>query len=369
MTSKQLLLNLSRIGKNGTGLFIYSKSFLKCLESKFTNITVVASKTLKIKCKSPIIYVPSFISITQSVSKIRPILWLIYSLFFFPDKKSRIISTTHHAVLGAKHQIVTIHDLRPYFYPDSILQKIYFKWILPFSIKKLDGIFTVSEFTRQLIHQYYRVPLEKIFVIPQFINTSHYFAIQKNAEDTKPYLLMVGATWYHKNAHEVIENNSLWSKKYRLKILCGQGSYRKKLQSLVEYYHIGELVDFLDYVTDSELSNLYQNATALIYPSYMEGFGIPPLEAMACGIPVIVSDIPVFREVYGDVPIYVKLGDFDSWAKGFSLLEQNNYISEKIMLGYEKVKEYSEERMLKKIIEGILEIWPEMQEENNEYQS
>lgn len=360
--NKELLINLSRIGKNGTGLFVFSKSALKCLETRFKNIMVVSSKAVSFQCKSPITYVPRFIAMSQSVSKIRPILWYLFSLFFFPHKKSYIYTTTHHIIPGAKHQIITIHDLRPYFYPDSILQKIYFRYVLRYSSKRLDGILTVSEASRQLIHKYYRIPLTKIYVVPPCAELSRFFPKHGHKmQSSKPYLLMTGASWPHKNAHEVIENCSAWSKNYRLKILCSEGAYRKKLQIMVKQYGIEQEVDFVGYVSEAQLIDLYQNASTLIYPSLMEGFGIPPLEAMACGIPVIVSNIPVFREVYDDAPIYIQLGNPVTWEQAFSLLGQEDYVAEKIQLGLKRVKEYTEAKMFQSLETSILKIWPELE--------
>jgi len=355
----EIIVNLSRIGKNGSGLFIFSKSLVKCLSSSFENISIVAPDCIDIDNIATKYQVPNWVAMASSVSIIRPILWFIYSTLFFPFKNSRILSTTHHAVPGAKNQIITIHDLRPYFMPDSILQKIYFKYMLPRYVHKVAGILTVSETTKQLIVECYDIVSEKIHVVPNCVDITLFKPTQTSLSTDKPYLLMVGSTWKHKNAHELIERSTLWTDKYRLKILAGHGKYKESLYGLVNNLNLKDKVDFVGYLSDSELIMLYQNASALIYPSLMEGFGIPPIEAMACGVPVIVSDISVFRETYGDVPIYVELGNSSSWEYAFNLLNNQDVIALKINRGLQKATEYSEERMCASLVKAITTIWPD----------
>jgi glycosyltransferase involved in cell wall biosynthesis len=101
----------------------------------------------------------------------------------------------------------------------------------------------------------------------------------------------------------------------------------------------------------------YRRCAALVYPSKMEGFGIPPLEAMACGRPVILSDIPVFRELYEGVPIYVTLGDKASWLAAVASLDDAALMSRKIEEGILKAGEFSEERTKSEFLKAVTSIW------------
>lgn len=361
LVKDKMIINLSRIGKNGTGLFIFSKHVTKCIKSHFDRISIAASKSVDVGCDVPRVRVPEWISMTQAISTIRPILWLLYMIFFFPKRAGRILSTTHHAVPMAKKQIITIHDIRPYFYADSFVQQFYFRQLLPRIAKKVDGILTVSTSTKQLIVECYSVDPEKIYVVPNCIDVSRFCQKVAVVSNDTPYLLMVGATWKHKNAHELIERVSLWSDKYRLKILSGSGKNRESLKELVIRFDLEDKIDFVGYLSESELISLFQNASALVYPSLMEGFGIPPIEAMACGVPVIVSDIPIFREIYGDTPIYVELGKPSSWSAAFELLADRDLIAKKIQDGLQKAKEYTEERMCSALVNAITSIWPDLE--------
>ena len=92
----------------------------------------------------------------------------------------------------------------------------------------------------------------------------------------------------------------------------------------------------------------------LIYPSIDEGFGIPPIEAMASGTPVIVSDIPVFHEVLGDAAIYVEPENLDSWRKAFPVLQKNSH--ECVKRGKEQIKLYDEANMSRMIAEWLKKV-------------
>ncbi len=360
---KQIIINLSRIGKQGTGMAIYSKQVVHCLKAHFKNLSVVSPDKKYQDDVLNLIRVPSYLSITSRLSKIRPILWLLYAYFFFPKKRGHILSTTHHTIPLVRKQIVTIHDLRPFFYPDNYLQKFYFRYLLPRAVKKIDGILTVSQSTKELLIKHYQIEPERIQVVHNCVNVTRFKPIDNAKKiNEEPYLLMVGATWKHKNAHEMLAMNKYWQNRYNLKILAGNGKYKQQLIELSQRYGLTDKVEFIDYLTENELISLYQRAVALVYPSIMEGFGIPPIEAMACRVPVIVSDIPVFRENYGNAPIYVTLNNHDSWRIAFEQLTNKEYIEERLILGQQQSQKYSKERMCNELFDGITKIWPEIKE-------
>jgi len=104
------------------------------------------------------------------------------------------------------------------------------------------------------------------------------------------------------------------------------------------------------YVPDEELASLYENATLFVYPSLYEGFGLAPLEAMSLGCPVILSDIPVFREIFGDAACYVDPCDTRSISDGIlRVLTDETYRNELIRKGLEKARQYSWKRSAEKL--------------------
>ncbi|EDW4473067.1 glycosyltransferase family 4 protein, partial [Salmonella enterica subsp. salamae] len=157
--------------------------------------------------------------------------------------------------------------------------------------------------------------------------------IQKKEKEN--YFLAVGASWPHKNIHSFIKNKKIWSDSYNLIIVCGRTDYAISLQQMVVDLELTDKVTFLHEVSFNELKVLYSKAHALVYPSIDEGFGIPPIEAMASNTPVIVSDIPVFREVLTNGALYVNPDDEKSWQNAIENIERlpdamsrfNNYVA------------------------------------------
>ena len=198
----------------------------------------------------------------------------------------QVVSTTHHALPLLRNQVITIHDLRPFYYPDSIMQKVYFHYLLPRLLKRCSQVLTVSYTVRDKIAKCYGYDREAIHVIYNSIESSEFC----NTEEKRPFLLAVGASWPHKNIHSFLRAHPSWREHYSAVIVCGNTSYADNLRQLIADFKLENLVELRHDISFSELKSLYASASALIYPSIDEGFGIPPIEAMASGTPVIVSD-------------------------------------------------------------------------------
>jgi glycosyltransferase involved in cell wall biosynthesis len=287
---------------------------------------------------------------------------MVYSAILFPCARSRrVLSTTHHSLPFRRNQILTVHDLRPYHEPDSWLQAYYFRVLLPSALRRCDGILTVSEASRRELVAVYGVDAGKIFVVPNAVEAAPEAnpGLPNPAGDGVPYLLMVGATWKHKNAMEVLAEHNLWRPYFRLIILAGEGQYSEKLKRKAADLGIVDRVGFLHSVSDAELAMLYRGCSALVYPSRMEGFGLPPLEALAYGKPAIVSDIPVFRELLGDVPYFVELGNSSSWERALSEVLQPESASraERRRAGRALAAQYSREKMCVALTTALEQIW------------
>jgi glycosyltransferase involved in cell wall biosynthesis len=352
-------VNASRIGERG-GLRIFTEAMLHCLETKYDDLQIIVPPFIQPSPDLQVRFLPHWLSSSSRVSRLRPLLWLTYATFLFPAKRSRrILSTTHHVLPFRRHQIVTVHDLRPYFQPDTWLQKFYFHFLLPRALRRCDGILTVSETSKLEIISVYKIDSANIHVVPNAIDAplrSVDLEVEKD-NNLDPYLLMVGASWKHKNAMEVLEQYGSWSGHFRLKILAGAGQYSEALRHRCSILGIETKVEILKDASDSTLASLYRGCAALVYPSTMEGFGLPPLEAMAWGKPVIVSDIPVFHELLGDVPIYVKLGDPDSWNQAFADVGKVGTDLKRVSQGVELASSYSRERMGRSLEIALESIW------------
>lgn len=349
---------MSKIGRNGTGLYNFSCRVIEALKHARLDINVLAGNTIKLNIdSSERVALPEVLVGDSKISVIKPILWQLYTMFKSYNY-DYVISTTHHLLNSPGKQIITIHDLRPYYYPDSFLQKIYFHHVLPRLARKATGIIAVSEFTKKCVHDVYGVPLEKIHVVPNVVDVSM-FSYDQNAQ-RKNYLLVVGGTYYHKNITEIIDNADLWSDRYSLYIIAGNGAYKEYLKEYIEQKGVADRTVFLENISNEKLVTLYQEASALVYPSLIEGFGIPPIEAMATGTPVIVSDIEVFHENYGDAPLYVTLGDKASWEKAFASLSDKPLIATKIQQGRTVAQQFSQENFNVALNSALKELLPDM---------
>jgi glycosyltransferase involved in cell wall biosynthesis len=235
---------------------------------------------------------------------------------------------------------------------------LYFHVLLPRALRRCDGILTVSETSKKEIVAVYGINPAMIHIVPNAVDLpSQDFYLDANTDEDSPYLLMVGVSWKHKNGLEVLEQHALWRPHFRLKIVAGVGQYSEQLRQRCLALDISDSVEIMQGVTDATLDALYRGCRALVYPSTREGFGLPPLEAMARGKSVIVSDISIFRELFGDVAIFVKLGDSSSWKLAFDNIIKQDGSSERAYAGLKLASSYSKKRMCIALTTALEKIW------------
>lgn len=366
-SKKKLLVNMSSIGQQLTGLGVYSEKCAECLEQNFpVHILTSFYKPLN---SSEVIKSPKEISIKNN--KYSAILRLIYSFSGLFKRDYYVYNPTHSGFFFIKNQILTIHDLICINYPaQHKFQYLYFKYFIPLLIHSSNAIFTVSNSSKAELLNHYGTYLKekKINVVYNGVDLDVFNPINpcliKNSQglnSSQKFLLAVGAAFSHKNLHEILENHHLWSDTCILKIVGSSGDYKKFLFEYAEKLGILSSVEFLGYVEISELVNLYRSCEALIYPSLCEGFGIPPLEAMACGAPVIVSDLDVHKEILSSVPLYITPSNKESWAAAFlTLFNERSTIESKIAYGLEHVKSFTWELSCNQLVTSIIETFPEL---------
>lgn len=351
----KLILNLSMIGDKPTGLGVYARNCARIVNAFKTK--VIQSGRAFTGAQDNIM-APRSVAIGEGkLAAIKRQLWMRRLRF---DHNHLVYSPTHHGLPRQDGQIITIHDMICLRFPQQHrLQYIFFKYFIPHLLRKCRAVFTVSETTKFDIADVYGFPVDKIFVVPNSVDTDKFSPGQADVDS--PYLLMVGARYTHKNVDEVLRNARLWKDKYRLVVTSCSGKYRESLEHLIDQYGIRDRVVFHDYVSSDKLIELYQRCTALVYPSKWEGFGIPPLEALACGRPVIASDIKIHREVLGGAAFYVELGNEASWRRAFTDLEDPRSVADHIMCGMTRVKLYSPEKALSALKSSLLAVEPKLE--------
>ncbi len=201
--------------------------------------------------------------------------------------------------------VVTVHDLAVYRYPEAFRRwtRLYVPRAVPRVLRAASRVIAVSEFTASELETLLRVPREKIRVVPNAVD--EVFAAEGPRADGD-YLLAVGTLEPRKNLARTVEAAARAGRELRVVGARGWGG--------VEAH--GGHVAWLGEVDDAELARQYRGAACLIYPSLYEGFGIPVLEAMACGAPVVTSAGGATEEVAGGAAVLVDPLDVEAIAAG-----------------------------------------------------
>ena len=245
--------------------------------------------------------------------------------------------------------ISTIHDLIPItnknLHKRNIIKTLYFEIMYRLCAIFSNKIITVSNYSKNEILKYLPCKEDKIRVIynsylPRRI-------IQLPNSNNSLQLLFVGSNFEHKNIHVVIEAIKILKDKSKIvnfNIVGGKYKYTKYLESLISKYQLEDQIKILGKVEEKELIKLYCSADIYVFPSLIEGFGIPLLEAMDYGIPVISSNKTVMPEIVGDAGILIE-PIAENFAKSIELLRDNSLLKEELVKkGHERVKNFSQER-------------------------
>ena len=208
--------------------------------------------------------------------------------------------------------VFTLHDLLHLQYDRSALKAQYYNLIVRPAARKCRCLLTVSESSRSDILAWARIPSERVVVVGNGVGMPFCPQGPKYASDS-PYILYVGNTKPHKNVERLLRGfaRSRAATTVALLLRCSES---KPLIDIISSLRIQAKVRFLAPVPDAKLAAMYRGAQAVVVPSLAEGFGLPSLEAMACGARVVVSDIPSLREIVGPFGIYVDPEQVDSIA-------------------------------------------------------
>ncbi len=243
-----------------------------------------------------------------------------YSLFF--GKQAQIIQFFNYDIPpGVEGRAVTfIYDMVYKAFPETISKETMemLNYNLAVTCRRADRIITISEFSKSEIIKYLQVPEDKISIIPCGVDLSIYHPnytpeevekVKKKYGIDSDYILYMGTLEPRKNIERLIEAYKLLQKEAgtlpKLILAGKKGWMYEKIFNKVEEYRLKEKVIFTDYVESRDVPILMKGALMFVFPSIYEGFGIPPLEAMACGTPVVVSNTASLPEVVGEAGYYV----------------------------------------------------------------
>lgn len=237
-------------------------------------------------------------------------------------------SPSNTGPLCVRNQVVTIHDLAPLDHPEWMNRRFaeWYRFLIPHLVRRVRHVIVVSEFTRERLVARTHVDGAKVSVVyPGF---GRHFAPQtpdavmamrrKLALPEGRYVLSVGSLEPRKNLGRLLLAwNALLPKlpsDVYLLIVGAKGT-RRVFSGVPELEHLPLRVILLGYVADGDLPPLYAGASVFVFPSLYEGFGSPPLEAMACGVPVVVGNQASLPEVVGDAALMVDPHDVSALAR------------------------------------------------------
>jgi glycosyltransferase involved in cell wall biosynthesis len=263
--------------------------------------------------------------------------------------------------------IVTIHDLA-YFMPESNAylphDAIYMKSMIKNSCKRADVIIADSRNTKKDIVRFTGTDADKIKVVHLGVNGNFKVIKEKKLLDkvrseyqlSDRFILFTGGITPRKNLLKLIQAFNEISDEipHELVLTGSRGWNNKKELELIEQ---NNKIKRLGFLPDEDMPVLYNLADAFVYPSLYEGFGLPILESMACGCPVISSDSSSLPEVVGDAGLMVDPYDVDALAKAIvEVLTNDRCREELVQKGLDRVKQFTWENSIKNTLNALTEI-------------
>ncbi|MBI3624045.1 glycosyltransferase family 4 protein [Candidatus Saccharibacteria bacterium] len=269
--------------------------------------------------------------------------------------------------------VVFIHDLSFVHYSNLLLSKNakYLTRFVPLSLKRASQIVAVSQSTKNQIVDCYKIAPSKISVIPPAVDTKVFAprpddqiksVMNKYNLSTEKYILFTGTIEPRKNIAGLLEAYSQLpselTKQYSLVLAGGKGWQDESILSkITELQHQNFKIIQTGYVDDQDLPAVYSGASVFVYPSIYEGFGIPPLEAMACGVPVITSNKASLPEVTGKAALLIKPENPAEIAEAIQKILTDSVLANSLKAkGFDQVKKFSWDKSAQQLIELINEL-------------
>jgi glycosyltransferase involved in cell wall biosynthesis len=280
--------------------------------------------------------IPGFNRLLRKVrAKLRTLSNETYDLYFEPNFIPLKVS--------AKRKVATVHDfsfaLHPDWHPADRVE--HFRSHFWSNIGECDRIIVVSDFIREACIGEYGLPAEKVVRIHNGYDRDVFRAYDEEELDevgtryclAKRFILSVGSIEPRKNLEGLLRAYMLLPEdmraEYRLLLVGFKGWQNARIMEMID--SLKGQVSYLGYVPFADLGRIYNLASLFVYPSFYEGFGLPPLEAMACGCPTITSKESSLPEVCGDAVFYIDPADVESLSHGIGKVLQDTELQEQLV--------------------------------------
>jgi len=257
--------------------------------------------------------------------------------------------------------VTLVHDVCYAVHPEYYSRRdlLWMNRTIPFTMRRAAGVVTVSEFSRDEMVRVYGLPAEKIIVAHDGVGPPFTDPTPRPSPVEPPYFLSVGNLQPRKNVATLVAAYRQAVRRRpdlpeRLVIVGQEWFAAEQLYRDTEDLRRAGRVVFTGYVDDEALVGLLQHATAFGYPSVYEGFGLPPVEAMAAGTPALVSDIPVMHEVAADAALCLPARDPSAWAEALlKVADDHELRGDLVRKGRERAAGFTWERSARAILTAI----------------
>ncbi len=246
--------------------------------------------------------------------------------------------------------VVTVHDLIRHFSKGSATttKNHLFYWLkylgyllMTQRIFKTSYLIVPSNFWRNYIINHYHFSPQKIITTYEAVDPHFLSSPKTKISPAKPYIVYTGNLYPHKNISVILEALR-FIPEISLKIICARSVFADRIEKMISDYHLQKRVEFLGFVPDTEFAKIYSSALALVHPSFLEGFSLTGLEAMALNCPVISSDSSCLPEIYENSVLYFNPKDPQDLVKQIRKLYQNPPLRKLLITsGQNQVKKFS----------------------------
>jgi glycosyltransferase involved in cell wall biosynthesis len=310
MANKNILINATCYSEKPSGVAVFNRELTK-------NIIKINPDIFKVY--TTIDFLPDFnnkvnlsnkVSSGNTLGNLRRWFWEQTDLNLLSC--DLLFSIAPEGPILTKNKALVIYDILPVKYPQCYKRmKYYVKFMLPLILKTSKMLFFISESAKEETHNYFDISNIPFKIIYPGYDTESFKTREKGFIKTNygydKYFLYVGEMRPYKNISNAVlayHRSNLLDYKF---LIVGKkdNKFYPDVQKLVDELKLNENVIFLDYVSCHELPYFYNDAIAFVFPSEYEGFGLPPLEAMASGLPVITTKFTSIPEVCGNAPIYI----------------------------------------------------------------
>lgn len=359
--TRALIRELAKIDKVNEYIVYITPEDEKEYDELTQNLLVSPSQGGKLKTKN---FQKKVIPITHySMSEQTKLLRILQE-----DKLDLVHFTNfNHPLFYKGRFVVTIHDLTLMIYPStkvkqSVVKKFGLKMTMNNAVKKAQKVIAVSEATKKDIVNVLNAKQDKIKVIYEGIDDEY----QKSSVISrqlsvkygikKPYLLFISQWRPHKGIIQLVEAFEILKNKYKIPhqlVIVGKPNKDfPEIAEAIKKSSASKDIITPGFIAEEDLPGLYREASAFVFPSHYEGFGLPPLEAMASGVPVVASKVSCMPEILGDAAFYFDPYDPEDMAKQINKVLENAPLRRMMLKkGFHQIKKYSWSKMAEQTLE------------------